>query len=412
MGREIDRLSPRKVATARPGYHNDGLGLLLQVGESGAKSWILRYKIAGKRREMGLGPLYETSLAEARDFREMYRKMLRGGIDPIEHARAEKRARAAGRIKAMTFTGAAAAFLRSKSVQWESAKHAAQWETTLRTYAFPVLGELDVRDVDVGAVLRVLEPIWEEKPETASRVRGRVEAVLGYATARGYRGGENPARWRGHLDKLLPARSKVRKVEHHAALPYAEIGAFVRILRDQEGMAAQALEFAILTAARTGEVIGATWDEIDLAGALWVVPAGRMKGKREHRVPLAPRAVVLLRSLHRENEYVFPGMRIGRSLSNMAMLVLLRRMGRGELTVHGFRSTFRQWVAECTIYPREIAEAALAHVSGDLVEAAYQRGDMLEKRRRLMRDWARYVDVPPTAPLVSISKERLATTGQ
>ncbi|MBL8538802.1 MAG: integrase arm-type DNA-binding domain-containing protein [Betaproteobacteria bacterium] len=391
-GRRIDRLSPRKVATAGPGLHNDGLGLLLQVTPFGAKSWLLRYRFAGRRREMGLGPLSEVSLAEARERRERYRKQIRDGTDPIEQRRADKRARVAERAQAMTFADTAGAFIRSKSVEWTNPKHVAQWQATLETYAFPVLGEIDVRDVDVGAVLRVLEPIWCEKPETASRVRGRVEAVLGWAGARGYRSIENPARWRGHLDKLLPAPTKVRAVAHHAALPYAEISDFMQALRAQAGIGARALEFAILTAARTGEVLGATWAEIDAQRALWTVPAIRMKAGREHRVPLSAPALGVLQALHRENEYVFPGGKIGRPLSNMAMLATLRRMGRGELTAHGFRSTFRDWAAEQTHFPKELAEAALAHVVSGKTEAAYQRGDLLEKRRRMMDDWARYVE--------------------
>lgn len=406
MGRQIDRLSPRKVQTAKPGIHNDGLGLLLQVSESGAKSWLLRFRFAGKRREMGLGSFNDVSLAEARELRAECRKMLHRGIDPIEHRHAEKLKRAADRVQAMTFAEAAVAFIDAKSAEWGNAKHVKQWEATLATYAFPVFGELDVRDVHVGVVLKVLESIWRTKPETASRVRGRIEAVLDYAAVRGYRTGENPARWRGHLDKLLPTRSKVQKVEHHAALAYAEIGDFIRVLRAQPGIAARALEFVILTACRTAEALGATWDEIDLSRELWTVPADRMKAGREHRIPLSRPAVALLRSVHRENDWVFPGVRGGCGLSNMAMLAVLRRMGRADLTVHGFRSTFRDWTAEQTHYPKEIAEAALAHVVGSKTEAAYQRGDLLEKRRRLMDDWAHYVETPPRGDVISITQAR------
>ena len=295
------------------------------------------------------------------------------------------------------------AYIAAHEASWRNAKHRQQWRNTLDTYADPILGKLPVAQVEVGDVMRVLEPLWREKTETASRLRGRIESVLDYATARGWRSGENPARWRGHLDNLLPARSKVAKVEHHAALPWREIGAFMAALAEEEGVSALALRFAILTAARTGEVIGARWSEIDMQAAVWTVPADRMKAAREHRVPLSDAALDVLREvakLRTEPEadgFVFPGGKAGKPLSSMALLMLLRRMERGDLTAHGFRSTFRDWCAEATNYPREVAEAALAHTLRDKTEAAYQRGDLMEKRRRLMAEWATFCARPAPA---------------
>ena len=300
--------------------------------------------------------------------------------------------------KAMTFRDCAARYIASHRAGWRNPKHAAQWEATLATYAGPVMGGLSVQAIDTALVLKVLEPIWTTKPETAGRVRGRIESVLDWAKVRGYRAGENPARWRGHLDKLLPARSKVRRVEHHAALPYAELPGFLMSLRDQEGIAARALEFAIVTAARTGEVIGARWSEIDLLEKIWTVPPGRMKAGKEHRVPLSARALAILEEMqphrHAEDSFVFPGAKLGRPLSNMAFLMLLRRMGRDDLTAHGFRSSFRDWAAERTNFPSEVAEMALAHMVGSKVEAAYRRGDLFEKRSRLMAAWATFCNEP------------------
>jgi integrase len=277
---------------------------------------------------------------------------------------------------------------------WRNPKHASQWQATLATYAEPVIGGLSVQAVDTALVLKVLEPIWTVKPETAGRVRGRIESILDWAKVRGYRTGENPARWRGHLDKLLPARSKVRRVEHHAALPYAELPGFLVSLRQQAGIAARALEFAICTAARTGEVIGARWGEIDLLDKTWTLPATRMKAGKEHRVPLSARALAILKEMqahrHADNAFVFPGAKPGRPLSNMVFLMLLRRIGRGDVTAHGFRSTFRNWAAERTSFPAEVAEMALAHTVSDKTVAAYNRSDLFERRRRLMSAWTTF----------------------
>jgi integrase len=307
----------------------------------------------------------------------------------------------------MTFRACAEAYVAAHKAGWRSAKHGQQWQASLRDYVDPVFGSLPVQAVDVALVTKAIEPIWSTKPETASRVRGRVESVLDWATARGYRKGENPARWRGHLDKLLPRKSKVRRVEHHPALPYAEIGAFMGDLRQQEGVAALGLEFAILTAARTGEVIGAKWDEINQTERVWTVPADRMKGNREHRVPLSDAAMAIVEktAATRSSDYVFPGHRRGKPISSTAFFMLLREMGRGDLTAHGFRSTFRDWCAEQTNFAREVAEAALAHKIPNAVEAAYRRGDLFQKRRQLAEAWARYCDSAPAAgKVVSIRK--------
>jgi integrase len=393
MSREIGKLTPAKVRHAsKPGVYGDGAGLWLNVGEAGNKSWLYRYMLDGRAREMGLGPLHTIGLAEARERARAARRLCLDGIDPIERKHAERDARRLAAASAVTFEDCAAKYIAANRAGWRNAKHAAQWDATLAAYAYPIIGGLPVGSIDTGHVTRILEPIWTTKPETASRVRGRIEAVLDYAATHRWRTGENPARWRGHLENVLPKRSKVRKVEHHAALPWREIGAFMARLAKQEGVAAMALRFAILTAARTGEVIGARWSEIDTKHAVWIIPAERMKASREHRVPLSGAALAVLCEAGKlradgADGFVFPGMKGG--LSNMAMLVLLRRMGRGDLTAHGFRSTFRDWAAE-TGKPADIAEAALAHTSGNKTQAAYQRGDLLDRRRRLMDQWAEF----------------------
>jgi integrase len=392
MARQVERLTAKAVATKKAaGYHADGAGLYLQISEAGTKSWIYRFTLNGRSREMGLGSLNAFGLAQARERAQAARQLLADGLDPIEVKRATLQARATDASKSITFEAAATSYIRSHRAGWRNSKHAAQWTSTLETYVHPLLGRLNVADIDTGLVMRILEPLWTAKPETATRVRGRIESVLNWATTRGYRNGDNPARWRGHLDNLLPARIKVRKVKHHAALPYGEIGAFMAQLKHDQGVAAGALQFAILTAGRTGEVIGAKWAEIDLDdGAVWVIPASRMKAEREHRVPLSSAAISVLNGLQRSGEYVFPGQKRGTPLSNMAMLELLKRMGRDDLTVHGFRSSFRDWAAECTGYPREVIEMALAHTVSDKTEAAYFRADLFDKRRRLLADWAKH----------------------
>jgi integrase len=380
----------------KPGIYGDGGGLWLQITPTKGKSWSYRFMLRGKAREMGLGPYPAITLAEARQKAGECRRVVLAGLDPIEARIAERAAAASAAARGVTFKEVATQYIAAHEGGWKNAKHKQQWRNTLDTYALPVLGDTPVAAVVVGDVMRILEPIWRTTPETASRVRGRVESILDYATARGWRTGENPARWRGHLQNLLPPTAKVAKVEHHAALPWQEIGAFMAELRGKEMISARGLEFLILTATRTGEAIGAKWSEIDLQAAVWTIPAERMKAATEHRVPLSAPALSLLRTLAKtpESEWVFPGGRKGKPLSNMAFLELLRRMDRGDLTAHGFRSTFRDWTGETTGYPRDVAEAALAHTLKDKVEAAYRRGDLMEKRRALMAEWARFCDRP------------------
>lgn len=408
MKRETSKLSPAAVKNAtRPGLYGDGAGLWLNVGPTGGKSWLLRYMLDGKAREMGLGPLHTIGLAEARERARAARHMLLDGIDPLATKAAEKARRIEEAAKAVTFRTAAKGYVEDNKAAWRNAKHAWQWTATLEAHVYPIIGDLPVAMVDTGHVTRILKPIWTTKAETAARVRGRIEAVLDYAKVHGWRSGENPARWKGHLDNVLPARGKVSKVEHHAALPWGETGAFMAELDREEGLAALALRFTILTAARTGEVIGATWGEIDLPAALWTVPASRMKAEREHRVPLSPSALAALTEAAKARRDaaagapLFPGGKGGaavKGLSNVAMLMLLRRMKRDDLTVHGFRSTFRDWAAESTGYQREVVEAALAHTIDSKVEAAYRRGDLFEKRRRLMEEWAIFCARPQVGP--------------
>jgi integrase len=396
MARGKNRLTTRAVAAiTKAGFHADGGGLYLQVAPGGGRSWVYRFQRQGRARWMGLGSVDLVSLQEARQKALEARRLILEGKDPIDARHAARQAEAG----AVRFREAAERYIETHKVGWRNDKHAAQWTSTLETYAFPVFGDIAVGAVDTGLVLKALEPIWTEKPETASRVRGRIESVLDWGAARGYRQGDNPARWRGHLKELLPTIKKLKRVRHHPTLAFERIAAFMVDLRRQGGVAARTLELAILTGARTGEVVGATWNEFDLDAATWIVPADRMKGDREHRVPLSDPTIEILEAMaeeHGRDGFVFPGARNGRPLSNMAMLAVLKRMGRADLTVHGFRSTFRDWAAERTAYPREACEMALAHAIGDKVEAAYRRGDLFEKRRRMMVDWGSYCDMPAT----------------
>lgn len=383
MAQQINRLSARSVQTiTTPGRHADGGGLYLVVDKSGARRWVYLYREKGRLREMGLGGVLAVPLARARKLAANAREIRAGGQSPIE---ARRRVR-----PDQTFGAVADEFLATKAVEFRNDKHLAQWTMTLTEYAAQ-LRPKPVQEITTEDVLAVLKPHWTERPETASRLRGRIERVLDAAKAKGLRSGENPARWRGHLDHLLPARQKLTR-GHHAALPFADVPAFVARLRSRSSMAGLALEFAILTAARSGEVLGALWSELDLDQRVWTVPAYRMKAGREHRVPLADRAAEILAALSgaRTGELVFPGQKPGRPLSPMAMEMLLRRM-QVEVTVHGFRSSFRDWVGERTDFAREVAEAALAHSVGDATERAYRRGDALEKRRELMNEWGRYL---------------------
>lgn len=388
MARRLNILTAIAVRnTSKPGLTADGGGLYLQVGPTGGKSWLFRFMLKGKARAMGLGPLHTISLAEARQTALECRKALFEGRDPIEERK--NRLTVSEPEAQPTFEWCADTYINAHAPGWRNKKHAEQWRATLKTYAQPVFGERPVDQVDLGLVMRALEPIWTTKTETASRVRGRVEAILDWATVRGFRTGHNPARWRGHLDALLPARTRVKKVEHHAALPYAELPSFVSELRERPAVAARALEFLILTAARTGEVIRADWSEIDLEKKIWTIPPERMKAGREHRVPLSVRATEVLSALPEPRTgAVFKAEQSKSPLSNAALLALLKRMERAALTAHGFRSTFRDWIAEKTTYPNEMAEMALAHTVSDRVEAAYRRGDMFERRNKMMEDWA------------------------
>jgi integrase len=390
-------LTTKQIAKLKkPGRYGDGHGLYLQVQSPTNRSWLLRFERQGRERWMGLGPLHTYDLNEARERARKARQQLYDGTDPLEARAAERAQRALEAARAITFEKAARDYFDGHEKKWRNAKHRAQFLSTMQTYAFPKIGRLPVAAIDTGMVLKVIEPIWADITETANRVRGRIEAVLDWSKVRGYRSGDNPARWRGHLSEVLPARGRIQKTNHHAALPYAELPAFMAVLHEREGVAAQALEFTILTAARTGEVIGATWDEINLKEKTWTVPAGRIKGGREHRVPLSDRALEILHALPRErnNPFVFIGPRKG-GLSNMGMASALVRMGRNDITVHGFRSTFRDWAAERTNYPNHVVEMALAHVVGDKVEAAYRRGDLFEKRRKLMADWSKLCTTAP-----------------
>ena len=411
MARLVDKLEPLRVANeTKPGYYSDGNGLYLQVSSTGSKSWIFRFTINAKQREMGLGAVHTVSLSKARLKAKEQRLMLVDGRDPLEVRKAALNAANLERAKMMTFDQCAAQYIAAHRNGWKSAKHADQWAATIKTYVSPVFGGFPVAEVDTALVIKALNPIWTDKTETATRVRGRIESVLGWATTSGYRQGENPARWRGHLENLLAAPNKIREVEHHPALPWQEIGGFMASLRSQEGTAARAVEFAILTATRTNEVRGATWDEISADGCLWVIPGNRMKGGVTHRVPLSSSAQALLSQIPRVDKFVFTGSIHGRGLSDMSLLEVCRRMdeadiklgGRGwkdpaqnrTITTHGFRSTFRTWGGESVAnsFPREVLEHALAHKLPDKVEAAYLRGTMFEKRIMLMQAWADYCE--------------------
>jgi integrase len=381
MAREIGRLTALDVKRSRQrGLYHDGGGLYLKIDRGGSRSWVFRYGAQG-RRYHGLGPLHTITLAEAREKARVCRKALLDGIDPIAERKVRKAAAQLAAAKAITFADAAREYIASHKRGWKNQKSETQWTSTLAMYAKPI-NKLPVAAIDTGLVLRCIEPIWADKTETATRVRARIEAILDWAKARGYRDGDNPARWRGCVEHLLPAKTKVTPVKHYRAVPYAEMAAFIAELHQRDGTTADCLEFLILTATRTGEVLGATWDEFDLDAGVWTVPAARMKGRREHHIPLSNRALAIVRAQPRDGARVFP-------LTEMAMLQLLRRMGRRE-TPHGFRSSFRDWAAERTDYPNHVVEMALAHTIANKVEAAYRRGDLFNKRRALMTDWATF----------------------
>lgn len=406
-------LTVRRVESAAAGKYADGgrSGLWLKVSPTGARRWFVRVVVDGKRREMSLGSYPTVGLAEARELALEAQRLARRGVDPIEH-RAEQ---AAVESSKPTFTSAAAAYIRAHRRGWKNAKHARQWVSTLKTYARPVVGSKPVDTITTDDVLLVLRPIWSSKTETAKRVQGRMENVLDFASAHKWRDESNPARWRGHLDKLLAKPTKVKRVRHHPAMPYSELPGFMRELEAVEGMAALALRFLILTATRTSETLNAQWSEVDIDAAVWTIPAERMKAKREHRVPLTPEALAILRAVPRVagEAWIFPGGRAGRPLSTMALLMAMRRLGygvdgeRGPFVPHGFRSSFRDWCGEVSSFPTNVAEAALAHVLSDKTEAAYARGDLFVKRRRLMEAWSDWCGRTPAA-VVELEQRRMA----
>ena len=386
-GGKLTALAVRRLA--EPGHYGDGGGLYLRIG-TGRRSWMFRYQVNGKTTWIGLGPERDVTLAEARDLALDYRRMLRNKIDPLK----AKRATAAEAIgSGKTFRDAATEYVAKHKAGWKNAKHGDQWTATLKAYAFGVFGDKPVAHVQVDDIMKALQPIWITKSETASRVRGRIEAVLDYAKVRGWRAGENPARWKGHLDHLFPAKGKVAKVKHHAALPWPQMPAVMAQLRDATHVSARCLCFTILTAARAAEARSARWREIDLVSKVWTVPAERMKGGNEHRVPLADAAIEILQAMEpladEPDSLIFPGQSAGKPLSDVAVSKSLRAVAP-DVTVHGMRSTFRDWAAEKTAYPREVAEAALAHVNKDRVEAAYRRSDLFDLRAGLMRDWSKF----------------------
>jgi integrase len=401
----MGKLTDLQVRRARgPGRLPDGDNLYLDISVTGAKSWTFRYQLNRHRRDMGVGPYPVVSLAEARERAQDARKLMREGIDPIEHRRAQQAAQRLAESRAKTFRELAEDYIARNEAGWRNAKHRQQWRHTLRDYVYPVIGDLPIAAVDTNFVMQILDPIWGAKPETASRVRGRIERIIDYAIVRGFRDGPNPAQWRGGLAHILPPRSRVRRVVHHAALPIDEMPEFMAALRAREGVSARCFEFLILTAARTGEALGATWREIDFAQATWTVPAARMKAGRAHRIPLSKPAIHILESVSPMGAMrdgrpipampVFPGMHRALPLSNMALAMVLRRMKRDDLTAHGCRSVFRDWAAERTSFPRDVVEMALAHAVENRVEAAYFRSDLFEKRRALMEGWAKFCLTP------------------
>jgi integrase len=399
MARGIGRLSGADVRRSKPGFRCDGGGLWLQTtvakdGKTRNRSWVFRYTLNGVRHHAGLGSCITVDLKTARERARRYRELLLDGIDPIAHRDAERSARIAANAKTMTFEEAAMRYIAAHRARWRNQQHAAEWPTSLRRYIFPTLGKIDVREIDTALVVRALEQVWGQAPETGSRLRGRVESILDWCGVQGLRPADvpNPARWSGHIEHVLPKAK--RQIEHHPALPWREVPEFMVRLRQVGGTAALAFEFLVLTAARAGEVRGMVWSEVDPDNAVWVIPGQRMKSGREHRVPLSPRCVSILREMEaiRTGDFVFPG-RDGK-LGESAFHQLLKNLGRTDITTHGFRSSFRDWAAERTAFPREVAELALAHAVGDAVERSYQRSDLFERRRQLMDAWAGFCAEP------------------
>ena len=405
VGRVVGRLSMPNITSARKvetitdvGYHRCDSGLYLQVARGGSKSWLFRFKspVTAKQREMGLGSLSVISLAQARNIAIECRQKLQQGFDPLEERRKKRQSVLIEKARSINFKEAAERCIENKKPEWKNIKHAQQWKNSLINYAYPILGHRSVSEIDTELILKVIEPIWISKAETASRVRQRIEIVLDWARARNYVQGENPARLRGHLDKILAKTNKVKRIKHHPAVPYNQINNFISLLRSKKGSSSLALEFMILTATRTSEVIGACWDEFDLNLGLWTIPPDRMKVGKEHRVPLSSQANVILKGINsnrKPEDFVFHGWKSGSGLSNGAMLMLMKKIGFGPYTPHGFRSTFRDWAAEKAYhFHNETVELALAHTIRNRSEAAYRRGDQLEKRRELMQLWSDYVE--------------------
>ncbi|MBN3726090.1 tyrosine-type recombinase/integrase [Burkholderia sp. Ac-20379] len=394
MARQLHRLTAMGIAKlVDPGYYADGGGLYLQITLSGSRSWVYKFMLAGRSREMGLGALSLLSLAAARKEAVECRALVKEGIDPIENRRRVQTERIAADAPGVTFKQAAQVYIADREPTWRNAKHAKQWTAILETYVYPIIGHLDVRDVNTELVVRVLQPIWMKKAETARRVRGRIKAILDAEAVLGHRTGDNPARYSDHLDRVLPRTKRRNTIKHHPALPWEEMPAFFAALRKRPKRTAQALRLLVLTATRTNEVRFARPEEFDLDARVWTIPGERMKVGVELRVPLCDEAVEIVRTQIESKSkwgWLFPGYKEERPLSNMAMLVLLRRMDRADITVHGFRSTFRDWVADCTDYPDSLAEQALAHTIRSSTVSAYRRRDMLERRRVMMEHWARY----------------------
>ncbi|WVM92666.1 integrase arm-type DNA-binding domain-containing protein [Halopseudomonas pachastrellae] len=392
--KQIEKL----LRLGKPGLTNDGQGLYFKISKAGSASWIYRFKLDGRTRDMGLGKYPDISLAQAREKATDSRRKAQSGIDPISERQLEEQQAKTKRLEAeapsLDFKRQSKEYIATHKASWKSAKHAQQWANTLSTYAYPVIGDLHPKDIHTAHLMSILTPIWGSKTETANRVRNRIELVLDAAKAQGLREGENPARWRGHLDKLLPKPSKVAKVKHHAAMPWEELPNFMKLISQKQGASFRAMEMTIMTACRTSEVLNAKWEEIDLPASTWTIPPERMKAGGEHRVPISKQLRGLLEALPRlsASPYVFPGARAGRPLSNMSMMMALRGLGFEHLTMHGFRSTFRDWAAECTNHSRDVCEQALAHSLGSQVEAAYRRGDLFSKRAILMQDWANYIE--------------------
>ena len=407
MARALNRLTALKVARAKePGMYADGGSLYLRVAPGGSRQWIFRYVTNGRLRDMSIGPAHTLTLAEARERATEARKLRLDGIDPIDHKRARMAALRAADARTITFRECCEAYLRSHDASWTNARHRAQWRSTLE-HLYPILGALPVQAIDTPLVLRAIKPIWEKTPVTASRLRGRLEAVLGWATVHHYRTGDNPARWGGLLEHALPAPGKVAKVEHHSALKYDAIAEFMARVRSETSVTARALEFIALTAARCGEAVNAAWDEVDLGKREWTVPASRMKAGKEHRVPLSDPALAVLEQMRRirTSHYVFPGAKAGQPVRGGIVWWLSKQLA--GVSVHGLRSSFRDWASERTSFQREVCEMALAHTIPDAVEKAYRRGDLFEKRRKLMDAWAEFCAKPVTAgAVVAIGRGR------